>query len=266
MAARVLAQGGFRRPAWSGVARRAGAPCYPFVMSSHHRFARLARALGAVYASDIAPRQQQGLRLWSTPEVLALPGVVEVVETEEKLARMLRVISEFSPRSWFSGCSPPEGPVSQVASFQPPVPSYWVPGRRFLLAPPSDYRPHLVVETRPEIDDDDIQETKQFLFGIGCHVGVLLDVDRCVILRDSFAPVNDPSTIEVAAELMTGEVLAGYAPNRASLDDDVERWLQHLVTGWRAALPRDRRIIAAFLEDVAPAALGATMNTITLAA
>lgn len=181
---------------------------------------------------------------------------------------MLRVIAEFLPRSWFASGPPPspEEPF-RVARFLPPP--YWVPGQQFRLYPPGDYRPSLLVETHAELDDEELHEARLRLANLGCSLGLLFDVRRAVVLRDSLQDGDPSETIELVHELETQAILSRFAPvTRASLDQDVERWLQKLTSSWTDAVSKglDRHLLSGLLEDVAPAAQGAEIRPIPLAA
>jgi hypothetical protein len=130
-------------------------------------------------------------------------------------------------------------------------------GVRFYLTPPDGTLPTLVVETRAVVDDAAIAELSADIYGLSCPNGILFDEHRCVILRDTFASM-DESSVKVDAELATAEVLSRIAAE-GSLDHRVERWLDVLAASWDEALPHEPSIAAKFIPDIVSAASGSSV-------
>ena len=132
--------------------------------------------------------------------------------------------------------------------------------RRFLLTPSAESRPSLLVELYPSIGPGALKETREKMLGIGCAHALVLDPERCVILRDTFASM-DVSSIENAASLRTADLLANET---GALDVRLEHWLNSLARNWHQALPHEPWI-AVLLEDVVPAAAGAIVRNAPIA-
>lgn len=135
---------------------------------------------------------------------------------------------------------------------------------RFLLTPPSETRPSLVVETCTAIDDLIVQRLRDDLHGFGCPNGLLFDAQRCVILRDSYGTMG-PESIQVEPDSpSTNAVLANVAPG--TLDERVARWLEMLSSRWDTALPLEAAVAAPFITDIVPAASGSMLHALQGAA
>lgn len=233
-------------------------------MASRKEYLALAQALQDIYPEHLAPRARTP-GVFSLDELMHLPGVSQVIRDPDKLAHMLRVTSDFAPRLWFSGITRDDETL-QISAFNPPP--YWVPGCNYQLRLPGDYRSALLVETHIELGNDEIEAAKQHMGRIGSQLGLLLDVDRTLVLRDSLEG-DISSAIEVVHQLETTKVLSRFAPvTRASLDADVGAWLQRLTLGWSEAISRqaDPEVLRGLLEDIAPAAWGAEIFRAALAA
>jgi hypothetical protein len=135
---------------------------------------------------------------------------------------------------------------------------------RFLLTPPSETRPSLVVDTCASIDDGVVQRLRGDLHGLGCANGLLFDAQRCVIFRDTYATMG-PESIAVEPESpATDAVLANVAPG--TLDKRVARWLEMLSSHWDSALPLEPTVAAPFITDIVPAASGSMLHALPGAA
>lgn len=139
---------------------------------------------------------------------------------------------------------------------------------RFYLTPPGGFRPTLVVETREVVDDTAIAELSADLYGLSCPNGILFDEERCVILRDTFASM-DESSVKVDGELATKDVLGRLATDgmrTRSLGERVKQWLDILSTNWDQALPLEPTVVEQFLTDIVPAASGSDVRALERAA
>jgi hypothetical protein len=132
---------------------------------------------------------------------------------------------------------------------------------RFLLLPEGGSRPSLIVETRDVIDVAAIASFRALLYGMGCANGILFDQNECVILRDTFASMNEDSITVEGDRLRTAEVLARVGASGA-LDQRVSRWLGVLSTHWDQALPDEPRVAAPFIADIVPAASGSLVHAV----
>ncbi|MGK3999970.1 hypothetical protein [Sorangium sp. So ce1024] len=130
------------------------------------------------------------------------------------------------------------------------------PRRRYLLTPPGDTRPSLLVELCPSIDDTVLREVREAMFGLGCGNGLVLDAEQCVILHDSFASM-DPGAIE--QEPTTLETARLIGASGGPIEQRLERWLNALATNWQSTLPREEWS-APLLTDVVPAASGSIVR------
>lgn len=130
------------------------------------------------------------------------------------------------------------------------------PRRRYLLTPPGDTRPSLIVELCPKIDDNVLQEARDVMFGRGCANGLVLDENECVILRDSFMSM-DASSIEVEPSRLNTRLLLGET--EGPLEQRLERWMNALATNWHEAVPREPWA-APLIMDVVPAASGSLVR------
>ncbi len=132
---------------------------------------------------------------------------------------------------------------------------------RFLLTPEGGSRPSVVVETHDRVESAAVAAFRKVLYGIGCPNGILFDQQRCVILRDSFASMNEDSIVEDSGALATDEVLARVG-RAGTLDERVARWLGILSTSWDHALPEEPAVAAPFITDIVPAASGSLVHAI----
>ena len=136
---------------------------------------------------------------------------------------------------------------------EPPVTT---PRRRYLLSPPGETRPSLLVELCPRVDETVLNEVRAAMLGLGCSNGLVLDAEQCLILHDTFSSMDpasievDPSTLETARLLDT---------TSAPIEQRLERWLNTLVTNWRESVPHEAWS-APLLTDVVPAAAGSTVR------
>lgn len=129
--------------------------------------------------------------------------------------------------------------------------------RRYLLTPPGDTRPSLLVELCPRVDEAVLREVREAMFGLGCGSGLVLDAEQCVILHDTFQSMA-PDSIELdPVKIETPRLLAGVAG--ATLEQRLERWLDGLTTNWHGTLPHEAWA-AALLADVVPAASGSLVR------
>ncbi len=118
------------------------------------------------------------------------------------------------------------------------------------------------METCDHIDEMTIAELRSQLHGMGCSSGILFDPNECVILRDTFASMNEESIEVEGKRLRTDEVLSRVGETQGSLDERVERWLGILSTNWDRALPNEPRVAAPFIADVVPAASGSLVHAV----
>lgn len=137
-----------------------------------------------------------------------------------------------------------------------PQPPATTPRRRYLLSPPSETRPSLLVELCPSIDETVLDEVRAAMLGLGCSNGLVLDAEQCLILHDTFTS-TDPSSIEVdPSRLETARLLDTTS---APIEQRLERWLNVLVTNWRESVPHEAWT-APLLTDVVPAAAGSQVR------
>ena len=135
---------------------------------------------------------------------------------------------------------------------------------RFLLTHPSETRPSLVVDTCRAIVDETISRLRTDLNGLGCPNGLLFDVERCVILRDTYASMDADSIIVEPDQLATDAVLTKVAPG--ALDERVAQWLEMLSVRWDSALPQEPAVASPFIADIVPAASGSMLYALKGAA
>jgi hypothetical protein len=133
---------------------------------------------------------------------------------------------------------------------------------RYLLTPPTDTRPSLVVDLVDQVDATSIAATRETMFRVGCAHGLVLDAARCVVLRDTFASMEESSIEAEADEVATPKLLLGQG--NGPLADQVERWLRSLARNWHTTLPKELWV-AALLSDVVPAAAGAVVQRLEAA-
>ena len=124
------------------------------------------------------------------------------------------------------------------------------PYTRFVLTPPEDTRPSLIVQLCPDVGAEVLADLRKSMLAQGCPNGLAVDDLRFVILRDSYGAMG-PESIAEEAELETPKVIPGVG----SLDVRLERWLEMLSKNWNAAVPREKWA-AALLTDIVPAAAG----------
>ena len=135
---------------------------------------------------------------------------------------------------------------------------------RFLLTHPLETRPSLVVDTCLTVETLTIERFRRDLHGLGCANGLLFDTKQCVILRDTYASMDEASIVVEGAPLDTNLVLAnvtGY-----TLEERVERWLEVLSVHWDNALPSEPAIAAPFFANIVPAASGSVLHALKGAA
>jgi hypothetical protein len=136
---------------------------------------------------------------------------------------------------------------------------------RFYLTPPGGFRPAVVVETHPVVNEAAIEQLRSDLHGLRCPSGILFDESWCVILRDTFEQMDESSIIE-DGRLPTQEVLDRVVAKGRSLDERVERWLDVLSANWDEALPREPELAKHFIPDIVPAASGSMVWAVSSAA
>jgi hypothetical protein len=118
------------------------------------------------------------------------------------------------------------------------------PHIRYLMTPPGDTRPSLLVELCPKVDEASLRRVAETMYG--------------VLLRDTYASMGPESIKEEPAVLDTGKLLgAGADP----IEQRLERWLGALSTDWHAAVPREDWT-SALLTDIVPAASGAVVRRV----
>lgn len=132
---------------------------------------------------------------------------------------------------------------------------------RYLLTPPGETRPSLLVDLVVTVDDDTIGAARVAMFKLGCAHALVLDARRCVILRDTYASMDASSIQAEAEELETPRLLLRAD---GDLADHVERWLRSLAANWHAALPRESWVTP-LLTDVVPAAAGSVVHRLAAA-
>lgn len=132
------------------------------------------------------------------------------------------------------------------------------PHIRYLMTPPGDTRPSLLVELCPKVDEASLRRVAETMYGLGCANALVLDHERGVLLRDTYASMGPESIKEEPAVLDTGKLLgAGADP----IEQRLERWLGALSTDWHAAVPREDWT-SALLTDIVPAASGAVVRRV----
>ncbi len=131
------------------------------------------------------------------------------------------------------------------------------PRRRYLLTPPGETRPSLLVELCPEVDETVLQEVREAMFGLGCGNGLVLDAERCLILHDTYQSIEDSRSIEVEPASLDTQRLLGA--NGGSIEQRLERWLNALTTNWHDSIPHETWT-APLLTDVIPAASGSLVR------
>lgn len=130
------------------------------------------------------------------------------------------------------------------------------PRRRYLLTPPGDTRPSLLVELCPKVDDAVLAQVREAMFGLGCGNGLVLDAQECVILHDTFRSTG-PDSIELEPTRLETPRLLGVSGE--PIEQRLERWLHGLATNWHGTVPRDAWATA-LLTDVVPAASGSLVR------
>lgn len=140
---------------------------------------------------------------------------------------------------------------------------FWM---RYTFTQGQDPRSTLVVDTCDQIDEPTIKQLKQFLYENGCANGILFDLERSVILRDTFTDMSAES-FEAKEGPSTEELLATLGiHNIGSLGHRVATWLSLLSSRWDSAIPKDSKLAAELLYDIVPAAAGANMHVWATAA
>ena len=130
------------------------------------------------------------------------------------------------------------------------------PRQRYLLIPPGETRPSLLVELCPKVDESVFHEVKQAMFGLGCGNALVLDTERCFILRDTFQTM-DAHSIEVEPVSLETQKLLDLSGDPVA--QRLERWLNALATNWHNSIPREAWT-APLLSDVVPAASGSLVR------
>jgi hypothetical protein len=130
------------------------------------------------------------------------------------------------------------------------------PRLRYLLTPPGDTRPSLLVELCPRVDEGVLSDVRQVMYGLGCASALVLDSERCFILRDTYASTGPDAIVVEKAEIETQRLLGAGG---GSLEGRLERWHNALTTNWNAAIPREAWT-APLLTDVVPAASGSLVH------
>jgi len=129
---------------------------------------------------------------------------------------------------------------------------------RYLLHHRGKTRPSLLVEVVDAISDEVVARVKRAMCDLVCPHALVMDEDRTLILRDTFAGLEEDSIIQEAT-LNSRDILVGTGAG--TLTERVGRWLDGLVSNWREALP-DEEWVGLLLYDVVPAALDSTVERI----
>jgi hypothetical protein len=138
-------------------------------------------------------------------------------------------------------------------------PTEEAPHVRYLLTPPGDTRPLLLVELCPKVDEPALQDVAKAMYGLSCAHGLVLDEERGVLLRDTYATIGPDSIEPEPAVLETSKLLgAGAEP----LEQRLERWLAELSANGQAAVPHEEWT-EPLLAEVVPAASGAEVRRVT---
>jgi hypothetical protein len=127
--------------------------------------------------------------------------------------------------------------------------------QRYLLTPPDDTRPSLLVELCAKVDATVLGEVREAMHGLGCAHGLVLDALECEVLRDTYETTG-PDSIKVDAVLETPRLLTSSS---ATLEGKLVRWLDALTKNWTSAVPREPWA-APLLADVVPAAAGSVVR------
>lgn len=140
-----------------------------------------------------------------------------------------------------------------------PVPVRGYPQRtmRFIVTPPNETRPTLVVETCERITAERLLAFRSELFGMGCAHGLLFDDQEVAVLRDGFWTMSVDSVVEESRQ-RTDRVLVHATGT--TLETRVGDWLSRMSSSWGDALPEDRDAAAALLYDVVPALSGSCVR------
>lgn len=135
---------------------------------------------------------------------------------------------------------------------------------RYLLTPPGDTRPSLLVELCPKVDDSVLREVREAMYGLSCANALVLDAEECRILHDTYDSM-EPDSIKVDAVLETQRLLSAGDTGGRALEGRLERWLDALAKNWTAAIPREAWT-KPLLSDVVPAAAGSLVRRTTAVA
>jgi hypothetical protein len=127
--------------------------------------------------------------------------------------------------------------------------------QRYLLTPPDDTRPSLLVELCAKVDEGVVDEVRQVMFGLGCAHGLVLDARDCDVLRDTFETTG-PDSIKIEGVLETARLLANGS---GTLENRLWRWLDGLTKSWMSVIPH-KPWARLLLADVVPAAAGSTIH------
>lgn len=128
---------------------------------------------------------------------------------------------------------------------------------RYYITHPPDPRPALIVDVVSAADLD----LQRFLSDLWSHQtshGLLIDLGKCIVVRDSFTSL-DQSSLTVEGEIKTADLM-GRLTSLAELQIRVGQWLDKMTRDWRAALPPDQET-AILMTDVVPALIDANIWT-----
>src|SRR5664280_1784893 len=129
---------------------------------------------------------------------------------------------------------------------------------RFLLVPPNNTRPSLIVETHEQVTELEEQRLSADMYKISCANGILFDNTNCVVLRDALDDMG-PQSVRVDLRLQTSAVLS--LVRGSSLNERVQTWLSLLSVSWNHAIPTDEAV-ASLIYDVVPAAAGTSIHIV----
>jgi hypothetical protein len=128
---------------------------------------------------------------------------------------------------------------------------------KFVLVPPGEMRPSLLVEVVAEVNEQVIAELRQEMLRNRCSNAMAIDALLVHLLHDSYRSL-DASSIDDEAQIDTSRLLGAASPS-ASLEARVEQWLQRLAARWDDTLPRESWA-APLLMDIVPAVSGSAVQ------
>lgn len=123
---------------------------------------------------------------------------------------------------------------------------------RYFISHPPDPRPALIVDVVQHAQQS-LAKFKRDLWGYQTTYGLLIDLDECIFVGDSYTSLSVDS-LEIKDRIKTQTLFNQRLTSLAELKHHVGRWLERMRNDWQGSLPLGTEVL---IEGVVPALLDA---------